>query len=89
MATIHVNTDVMRQLGQLFYTLNNYIENYEGQIRNCIAQLEADWQGYSRQHYEDLFYQWTTHAHQLHILGENIGVHLKHTADAFDQADHS
>ena len=89
MATIHVNTEVMRRLGQFFIELTHQIENVKTQIHNGIAQLEQDWTGASRAHYEDLFSQWNSHAQQLIELGEQIGLHLKHTADAFDQADHT
>jgi WXG100 family type VII secretion target len=90
MATIHVNTDVMRYVANCFYQLNEQLEdNTIPQIRNGISQLEADWQGVSRQHYEQLFHEWESHARQLAELGERIAQHLRHTADAFDQADHS
>jgi WXG100 family type VII secretion target len=90
MATIHVNTDVMRYVGRCFYQLNEQIENNTiPAIRNGIAQLESDWQGVSRQHFEQLFHEWESHARQLVELGERIGQHLIRTADAFDQADQS
>ena len=89
MATIHVNTDVMRQLGCTFVHLNEEIENsIYPQIRNGISQLEADWQGASRHRFESLFHEWELHARQLAELGEQIGQHLERTADAFDHADH-
>ncbi len=90
MATIHVNTDVMRHLGQLFVNLSHEIwDNIRPQIENGIHQLEADWQGVSRQRFEQLFAEWRHHAHQLTDLGYQIGQHLERTADAFDQADQS
>ncbi len=90
MATIHVNTDVMRYVGRCFIQLNEQIQNnILPQIRNGISQLEADWQGASRVRYEQLFHEWELHARQLIVLGEQIGQHLERTADAFDQADHT
>lgn len=89
MATIHVNTDVMRYVGRCFYELNEQIENNTiPAIRNGIAQLESDWQGASRVRFEQLFHEWEAHARQLVELGEQIGQHLIRTADAFDHADH-
>ena len=88
MATIHVNTDVMRYVGRCFVQLNEQIENNTiPSIRNGISQLESDWQGVSRSHFEQLFHEWESHARQLVELGERIGFHLQRTADAFDQAD--
>ena len=46
MPTIQVNTDVMRQLGQVFVQLNDQLDHQmTPQIQNYIGQLESDWQG--------------------------------------------
>jgi WXG100 family type VII secretion target len=90
MAIIHVNTDVMRYVGRCFHDINEQIENNTiPAIRNGISQLDQDWQGASRQHFERLFEEWLSHARRLAELGEQIGDHLIRTADAFDQADQS
>lgn len=50
------NTDLLRQLGQVFYQLNDQIQNgTEVQIQNATGQVESDWQGVSRQRYEQLY----------------------------------
>jgi WXG100 family type VII secretion target len=90
MATIHINTDLMRQLGQVFVQLNEQVQNQtEGQINNYIGQLEGDWQGVSRQKFEQLFQEWRSAVSQLVANGEDIGRHLQNTATMFEQADQS
>jgi len=90
MATIHVNTDVMRQLGQVFVQLNDGIRNQtEAQINGNISQLEGDWQGVSRQRFEQMFQDWRASADQIVAKGEEIGQHLQNTAQQFEQADQS
>lgn len=88
MANIRINTDLMRQLGGSFIHLSDEINNtLLPQIRNGVSQLEADWQGVSRQRFETLFHDWTTYAYHLTDLGYQIGQHLERTADAFSFAD--
>ena len=88
MATIRVNTDTMRQLADCFYNASENLEdNTMPQIQNAIHQLDEDWQGASRARYEHLFHEWRHHAHKLAELGEEIAKHLRHTADAYEQAD--
>ncbi len=88
MATIHVNTDLMRQLGQLFVQLNDQLSNQtEPQIQNHIGQLESDWQGVSRQRFEQLFQDWRNAANQVVNQGEQIGQHLQNTATQFENVD--
>jgi WXG100 family type VII secretion target len=90
MATIRVNTDTMRQLADCFHNINDNLEdNSIPQIKNSISQLDSDWQGASRARYEHLFHEWIHHAYKLSELGEEIARHLRHTADAFDNADQS
>ena len=90
MATIHVNTDVMRNLGQVFVQLNDSIQNQtEPQIQGHVGELESDWQGVSRQRFEQMFQDWRTAAQQLVARGEDIGRHLQYTAQQFEQADQS
>ena len=88
MATIHVNTDLMRQLGQLFVQLNDQIQNQTApQIQSHIGNLESDWQGVSRQRFEQLFSDWRSAANQLVAQGDQIGQHLQTTATQFENVD--
>ncbi len=90
MATIHINTDLLRQLGQVFYQLNDSIQsNTEAQIQGYTNQVESDWQGTSRQRYEQLYQDWRSAAEQLVASGEELGRHLQDTATRFEQADQS
>ena len=88
MATIHVNTDLMRQLGQVFVQLNDQLKNQtEPQIQNHIGQLESDWQGVSRQRFEQMFQEWRAAADRIVSQGEDIGRHLQNTATQFENVD--
>lgn len=88
MATIHVNTDVMRQLGQLFVQLNEQIGNQtRPQIQSYVGNLEGDWQGVTRQRFEQMFQEWTAAANQLQQLGDQIGPLLQNTATLFENVD--
>jgi len=88
MATIHVNTDVMRQLGQIFVQLNDQLYNQtQPQIQNHIGQLESDWQGVSRNRFEQMFQSWRSAANQVVQQGEQIGQHLQNTAQQFENVD--
>ena len=90
MATIHINTDLLRQLGQVFYQLNDSIQsNIETQIQSYTNQVEGDWQGVSRQTYEQLYQQWRTATANVVAAGEDLGRHLQTTATNFEQADQS
>jgi WXG100 family type VII secretion target len=90
MGTIHINTDMLRHLGQLFVQLNEQIDNnIRPQIQNYTSQLESDWQGVSRQRYEQMFEEWRSAVQQLASRGEDIGRHLQETATRFEQADQS
>jgi WXG100 family type VII secretion target len=89
MATIHVNTEQMRQLGQVFVQNNDQLHQSEGQIQNYIGQLEGDWQGVSRQRFEQMFQEWRSAADQIVNQGEEIGRHLQNTAQQFENVDTS
>jgi WXG100 family type VII secretion target len=90
MGTIHINTDVMRQLGRRFIEVSEYSHNQlVSELQHMSTQLEGDWQGISRYHYEELFQHWVQSAQSLLTWGNDIGTHLQKTADQFDQADHS
>ena len=88
MATIHINTDLMRQLGQIFVQLNDLLHSQtEPQIQNYIGQLEGDWQGVSRQRFEQMFGEWRAAADRLVAQGEDLGRHLQNTATQFENVD--
>ena len=90
MAVIHVNTDLMRQLGQVFVQLNDQIQNQiEPNIQNQTSQLEGDWQGVSRQRFEQLIQQWRSATNQVVQTGEDLGRHLQNTAQQFENVDQS
>lgn len=88
MANIHINTDVMRQLGQIFIQLNDRLANQiRPQIQSHIGQLEYDWQGVSRERFEQMFQEWRAAINQIVLQGEQIGHHLEITAQQFEQVD--
>ena len=90
MGTIHINTDLLRQLGRIFYQLNEQINNStEPQIQNMTNQVEGDWQGVSRQRYEQMYQDWRSATQQIVQVGEDLGNHLQDTATRFEQADQS
>jgi WXG100 family type VII secretion target len=90
MATIHINTDLLRQLGQLFVNVNDNIQNsVEPQIQNVTGQLENDWQGQSRYRFDQLYQDWRTSTGRITQIGDDLGRHLQNTADQFEQADQS
>ena len=90
MGTIHINTDLLRQLGQVFYQLNEQIQNgTEAQIQNVTGQVESDWQGVSRQRYEQMYQDWRSATQQVVSTGEQLGQHLQATATRFEEADQS
>ena len=90
MGTIHVNTDLMRNLGQVFVQLNDQIANQiEPQIQSHTSELESDWQGISRQRYEQMYQQWRSATQQVVSAGEDLGRHLQDTATRFEQVDQS
>ncbi len=90
MGTIHVNTDVMRELGQRFVECNQYFrEQLIPELQRLTAQMEGDWTGLSRQRYEELFQGWVQSSQSLINWGTDIGQHVSMTAEQFDNADRS
>jgi WXG100 family type VII secretion target len=90
MATIHINTDLLRQLGQHFTQLNDQIKNQiEPQINNLTGQLESEWQGQSRSTYDNLYSDWRATVERIVQNGEDLGRHLQNTAEQFEQIDRS
>jgi WXG100 family type VII secretion target len=90
MATIHVNTNLMRQLGQIFVQLDEQIANQiRPDIQHHIGRLEGDWQGVSRQRFEQMFQEWRSAVDNVVQYGEDIGRHLQDTAQRFETADKS
>ncbi|HLX39283.1 MAG TPA: WXG100 family type VII secretion target [Ktedonobacteraceae bacterium] len=88
MGVIHVNTDLMRQLGLIFVQLNDQIANQiEPNIQNQTNQLENDWQGISRQRFDQLIQQWRSATSQVVQTGEDLGRHLQNTAQQFENVD--
>jgi len=88
--TIHVNTELMRELGSRFRLNCQYAqEKIIGELRAMSAQMEGDWIGVSRTHYDELFQHWCQSAQNLITWGEEIGQHLDRTANYFDNADRS
>ena len=90
MTNIHVNTDIMQQLGKRFSDWNEYMrDQMMSELRNLSSQLESDWQGVSRQHYDGLLQNWESNIQRLISQGDDMGQHLYNTADRFNQADNS
>jgi WXG100 family type VII secretion target len=90
MATIHVDTDLLRQLGQKFVQLNDQIQSQtEPQIQSVTGQLESSWQGQSRTRYEQMYQDWRAATSRIVTTGEDLGRHLQNTALQFEQADSS
>jgi WXG100 family type VII secretion target len=80
----------MQQLGKRFSDWNEYIrDQMMSELRNLSSQLENDWQGVSRQHYDSLLQNWETNIQRLITQGDDMGQHLYRTADRFNQADNS
>lgn len=80
----------MRQLGQIFVQLDDQIANQiRPQIQSHINDLEGDWQGVSRQRFEQLFQDWRSAVDSVVQNGEDIGRHLQDTAQRFESADQS
>lgn len=90
MPTIHVNTDVMRQLAQTFLNWNNTLQSQMlPQLQSLTGQLEGDWIGVSRQDYDGQLQSWEQTLNSLISQAQNLGNHVLNTANQFDQADHS
>jgi WXG100 family type VII secretion target len=90
MGTIHVNTDLMRELGQRFVECNLYMrEQLIPQMQHITAQMEGDWVGASRYRYDELFNGWMQSSQSLVNWGTDIGNHVSQTANQLDNADRS
>lgn len=90
MPTIHIDTEIMRQLGKRYQDWCDYLRNnMMSELRNLSGQLENDWQGVSRQHYDNLLQQWEQNVAGSLDSGTDLGSHLSNTANRFDQADNS
>lgn len=90
MPTIHVNTDVMRQLAQAYLNWNNTLQTQMlPQLQSLSAQLEGDWIGVSRQDYDNQLQSWQQSLNSLIAAGQSLGNHVLNTANQFDAADHS
>ena len=87
MATIHVDTELLRRLGSVFIQCNEQVNQFEGQIQNTVSQVQGDWQGVSRQRFEQIFQEWRTATTRIVTQGEDIGRHLQNTAQLFDNID--
>jgi WXG100 family type VII secretion target len=90
MPTIHVNTDVMRQLAQAYLTWKNTIQTQMlPQLQSLNAQLEGDWVGVSRQDYDNQLQSWIQSLNGLIASGQGLGNHVLNTATQFESADRS
>ena len=90
MATIHVNTDTMRQLAQAYLNWNNTLQSQMlPQLQSLISQLEGDWIGSSKQDYDNQLQSWQQSLNSLIASGQSLGNHVLNTANQFDSADHS
>jgi WXG100 family type VII secretion target len=90
MPTIHVNTDVMRQLAQAYLTWNNTIQTQMlPQLQSLNAQLEGDWVGVSRTDYDNQLQSWIQSLNGLIASGQGLGNHVLNTANQFESADRS
>lgn len=88
MSDIHVNTDSMRQIANHFLQV---CENLRAatlpELQTLTHQLEGDWHGVSRLHFDDLMQHWNQSAMAMMGWGEDIARHLHTIADQFDQVD--
>lgn len=90
MANIHINPDEMRQLaGSFEWWSNNLRDAMLPALQQLTGQLEGDWQGVSRQRYDELIRVWHQNAINLIISAEDLGQHLMNTANRFESVDNS
>ena len=90
MPTIHVNTDVMRQLAQAYLNWNNTLQTQMlPQLQSLSGQLEGDWVGVSRQDYDNQLQSWQQSLNSLIASGQSLGNHVLNTANQFESADRS
>lgn len=90
MANIHADTDKMRQLaGSLEWWSGNLRDSMMPTLHNLTNQVEGDWQGVSRQHYDELFQTWQNNVMNLISSADDLGHHLMNTANQLESADNS
>ncbi len=90
MPTIHVNTDVMRQLAQAYMNWNNTLQSQMmPQLQSLTSQLEGDWIGVSRQDYDNQLQSWQQTLNSLINQGQNLGNQVLNSANQFESADRS
>lgn len=93
MPVIQIDTDKLRQLGNLFVSLNEHIRNdIEVQIANLTNDLDnaaGGWRGNSRSHYENFYNQWRTAIEAAVRAGDDLGNHMTTVASAIENADNS
>ena len=90
MATIHVNTDTMRQLAQAYLNWNNTLQTQMlPQLQSLIGQLEGDWVGTSKLDYDNQLQSWIQSLNGLIASGQGLGNHILNTATQFESADKS
>jgi uncharacterized protein YukE len=90
MGNIHVDTDKMRQLaGSLEWWSGNLRDNMMPTLHTLTSQLEGDWLGANRQHYEQLFQTLQSNASILINSTEDLGTHLMNTANQLESVDNS
>jgi WXG100 family type VII secretion target len=90
MTSIHINTDEMRQLAGSFEWWSNNLRNgMVPTLHQLTGQLEGDWQGVSRQHYDELIRVWQENAMNLINSAEDLSRHLMNTANQFENVDNS
>jgi WXG100 family type VII secretion target len=90
MSTIHINPDEMQQLaGSFEWWCNHLREGMLPALQQLTSQLESDWQGESRQHYEELIHVWQRNAENLIDSAEDLSHHLMDTANRFEIIDNS
>jgi WXG100 family type VII secretion target len=90
MANIHVNTEEMRQLaGSFGWWSNNLRDSMLPSLQHLTGQLEGDWQGVSRQRYDELILTWQRNAMSLIVSAEELSQHMMHTANQFESVDNS
>ncbi len=90
MPSIHINTEEMRQLaGSFDWWSNNLRDGMLPALQQLTGQLEGDWQGVSRQHYDEMIQVWRSNALNLIDSAENLSRHMMNTANQFESVDNS
>jgi len=85
---IRVNTQLLLQLGGLFCQLNGQIhEQIKPQLQVLTTQLESDWQGQERNHYDQMFSEWNIKLDAVTHAGDELGHRLQNIVARLEQAD--